>query len=311
MKRARIYLIFLIIPLSIPNIIPVFACTIFTDSQGDQVLFAGNEDQSPNESYLLVDTEGTIGVVYLATPWQELPLIPQMGMNEQGLCYDSNWIPNEALNSGTDFTRYEEWPVPHLMRECSTVEEVLAKAFDYNWGSSISYQMHFADANGDAAVIHPGSEGELTYTRKPSGDGYLVSTNFNLEMLKSGDYNCERYTTANDMLNAGHELTVDFMVSILDATHAEGRVSTIFSAVFDPTRDTIYLYYNHRFDSPIILSVEEQVASGARQLTLEELFEDLPSQGLIPQQMVTLMALLGIVLIGFFIYHRQRQILIT
>jgi hypothetical protein len=270
-------------------------------------MFAGNEDQSPNESYLLVDTEGPIGVLYFATPWQEHPLIPQMGMNEQGLCYDTNWIPNEALNSGTDFTIYEEWPVPPLMRECSTVEEVLARVFDYNWGSSISYQMHFADATGDAAVIHPGSDGELTYTRKPSGVGHLVSTNFNLERLKTGNYNCERYSTANNMLMAEHELSVDFMVSILDATHAEGQVSTIFSAVFDPTEDTIYLYYNHRFDSPITLSVEEQVAEGARQVPIEELFEDIPTQGLMLEQFVPFV-LLGIVLIGLFIYHRQRNV---
>ena len=269
------------------------------------MFFAGNEDQSPNESYLLVDTEGPIGVVYFATPWQEHPLIPQMGMNEHGLCYDTNWIPSEELDMGADFTTYDDWPVPHLMRECSTVEEVIARAFDYNWGSSISYQMHFADATGHASVIHPGSDGQLTYTRKPSGDGYLVSTNFNLERLKIGNYHCERYDTANDMLQAEHELTVEFMASILDATHAEGQVSTIFSAVFDPT-GTIYLYINHRFDSPITLSVEEQVALGARQVPIEELFDDLPAQWNLDQ--LAPVALLGLVLAGLFIYHRQRNV---
>ena len=187
MGRSRSLLLILFLVLFLSNIYPIYACTIFTDSQGDQVFFAGNEDQSPNESYLLVDTEGPIGVVYFATPWQEHPLIPQMGMNEHGLCYDSNWIPNESLNSDTDFTRYEDWPVPHLMRECSTVDEVLSQALGYNWGSSISYQMHFADATGDAAVIHPGADGEMTFTRKPDGDGHLVSTNFNLERLKTPD----------------------------------------------------------------------------------------------------------------------------
>ena len=304
MRHSRGFILFLIIFQLTSSSIIASACTIFTDSQGDQVFFAGNEDQSPTESYLLVDTEGPIGVVYFATPWQEHPMIPQMGMNEQGLCYDTNWIPNETLNYGTDFTTYEDWPVPHLMRECSTVEEVLARALETNWGSSISYQMHFADATGDAAVIHPGSDGELTYTRKASGDGYLVSTNFNLERLKSSDYHCERYDTANDMLQAEHELTIEFMASILDATHAEGQVSTIFSAVFDPT-GTIYLYINHRFDSPLTLSVEEQVAGGARQVPLEELFEELPAQWN-PDQLAPF-ALLGIVLAGLFIYHRQRN----
>jgi len=108
MRRSKGFILFLII-LQLTSIsIIASACTIFTDSQGDRVLFAGNEDQSPTESYLLVDTQGPIGVLYLATPWLEHPLIPQMGMNEEGLCYDTNWIPNEALNSGTDFTTYED-----------------------------------------------------------------------------------------------------------------------------------------------------------------------------------------------------------
>jgi hypothetical protein len=107
------------------------------------------------------------------------------------------------------------------------------------------------------------------------------------------------------MLMAEHQLSVDFMTSILDATHAEGQVSTIFSAVFDPTEDTIYLYYNHSFNTPLTLSVEEQVAQGARQVPIEELFEDIPIHGVILEQIAPI-ALLGIVLIGLFIYHRQR-----
>jgi hypothetical protein len=280
------------------------ACTIFTDAQGDNVLFAGNEDQSPNESYLLVDTEGPIGVVYLATPWQELPLIPQMGMNMHGLCYDTNWIPSEALNMGPDFTTLDDWPVPHLMRECSTVEEVLDRIFEYNWGSSISYQMHFADASGDAVVIHPGADGVLTYTRKQTGDGYLVSTNFNLERLKTGDYHCERYSTATSMLSAEHTLSVDFMASILDATHADGQVSTIFSSVFDPMMGEIHLYYNHRFDQPLILDMQEELSGGAKQVPLDELFEDTESSGLLEYDAPVVF--LVIVLAGLLIYHRRR-----
>jgi hypothetical protein len=165
--------------------------------------------------------------------------------------------------------------------------------------------MHFADATGDAAVIHPGSNGELTYTRKINGDGHLVSTNFNLERLKTGDYQCERYSTANDMLNTEHGLSPEFMTSILDATHAEGQVSTIFSAVFDPKQDTIYLYINHRFNSPLVLSVEEQIATGSKQVPIDELFQNLPPQGLTPEQIAKIV-LLGIISIGLITYLRQR-----
>jgi hypothetical protein len=286
------------------NISQAYACTIFTDTQGELVLFAGNEDQNQNESYLMVDTDGPFNVVYFGTPWAGLPLIPQMGMNEQGLCYDANWIPSEELN-GVDFTLYDEWPVPHLMRECSTVDEVLDMVSEYNWGASIDYQMHFADATGDAAVIHPGPDCEMTYTRKSNGDGYLVSTNFNIERLKTGSYSCERYSTAVDMLMAEHTLSVEFMASVLDATHMEGSVSTIFSGIFDPTTGTIYLYYNHRFHEPIVLDVDEVVAEGARQLPLS----DIVSTGLSQTAFLELapFILLGLVMIGLLIYHKTRR----
>lgn len=295
--------VFLIIMLIAASVSHVYACTIFTDAQGDNVLFAGNEDQSPNESYLLVDTEGPIGVVYFATPWQELPLIPQMGMNEQGLCYDTNWIPSEALSMGPDFTTLDDWPVPHIMRECSTVKEVLDRVFEYNWGSSISYQMHFADATGDAVVIHP-ANGVLSYTRKPSGDGYLVSTNFNLERLKTGDYQCERFSTATSMLSADHMLSVEFMASILDATHAEGQVSTIFSAVFDPTEGAIHLYYNHHFNEPLTLDVQETLEGGARQVPIADLFGPVSQTPILMQAAPALAVIL--VAVGSLIYYRKR-----
>ena len=86
--------VFLFIPLLIVS--KTIACTIFTASNGETVMFGGNEDQQPNSSFLLVDNIGTFGVVYFATPMKEYPLFMQMGINEMGLCYDTNWIPKVA-----------------------------------------------------------------------------------------------------------------------------------------------------------------------------------------------------------------------
>ena len=114
--------------------------------------------------------------------------------------------------------------------------------------------------------------------RKQRGDGYLISTNFNLERLKIGNYDCERFSTANEMLFAEHELSVEFITSILDATHAEGQVSTLFSAVFNPREGNIHLYFNHKFNKPLILDVKETVSGGTKQVPIEELFEDIAPQ---------------------------------
>ena len=274
--------IFLFIPLLIVS--KTIACTIFTVSNGETVMFGGNEDQTPNSSFLVVDNSGTFGVVYFATPWKEMPLVMQMGINEMGLCYDANWIPKEKLNPHPERKSQNEWAVTQLMREASTVEEVISKIFTYNWGNSISYQIHFADKSGDAAVIHPGLDGELTYTRKSKGNGYLISTNFNLAKLDKGNwsssYSSDRYKTADKMLStigAQNDLTVEFIATVLRATHQRyGRLKTLYSAVYDLQKLRINLYYDRQFDSPYMLDVKKELAKTTfhRKVSLKDLISN-------------------------------------
>lgn len=281
MKITVRLFVFLFIPLLIVS--KTIACTIFTASNGETVMFGGNEDQTPNSSFLVVDNGGTFGVVYFATPWKEIPLVMQMGINEKGLCYDANWIPKEKLNPHPERKSQNEWAVTQLMRGASTVEEVLSKIFTYNWGGSIDYQIHFADKSGDAAVIHPGTNGELTYTRKSKGNGYLISTNFNLAKLDkgnwSGSYSSDRYKTADKMLSkidSHNNLTVELMASVLNATHQNSDSKTLYSVVYDLQNLGIYLYYDRRFESPYILNVKEELAKTTfrRKVSLTDLISN-------------------------------------
>jgi hypothetical protein len=262
------------------------ACTIFAAKQGETVLFAGNNDQRPNDAYLIVDTSGSYGVVYIGTSWASWGrwlMIEMTGINERGLSY---------------------------------VEEVLEVSFTLDWGVSIDYQVHFADATGDAAVIHPGPDGELTYTRKPDGDGHLVSTNFNLASLETGDYSCWRYDTATRMLSeleTGEALTVEFMASVLDATHQEGDISTIYSTVYDLRECTLYLYYEHRFDEPVILDVAAELERGDRQVHINELLQ--AGQGapdetivsrLLAEPLAAILALGALFAIVYYVYQAGK-----
>jgi len=292
-----------VISLALP---PASACTIFTASKGDTVFFAGNEDQRPNEAYLFVDTSGSYGVVYIGTSWANWDMVMQTGINERGLSFDSNWIPLEALNPHPERGTPGEWVVTHILKECSTVEEALDTAFMFDWGESMEYQVHFADATGDAAVIHPGADGEIAYTRKSEGDGYLVSTNFNLVRLETGDYSCRRYDTASEMLSGlglGEDFTVEFAASVLDATHQEGGVSTIYSTVYDLSGGIAYLYYDHRFDEPVVLDVAAELERGDRQVNIDELLpggqETLVAR-LLAQPLVVMVVLGSFVLAGFY-----------
>ena len=76
---------------TVSNQAPEF-CTILTASHGDKVLFGNNEDWiNPNTYYWTVPrTNDTFGVVYLGFDifW------PQGGINEKGLAFDVNALPN-------------------------------------------------------------------------------------------------------------------------------------------------------------------------------------------------------------------------
>ena len=243
------------------------ACTIFTAVKGKAVLLAGNEDQTSNNSYLVVDPTGKYGVVFFATPTADSPLVMQIGINEKGLSYDINAIPTEKLNHIPNSIQQKEWMLPALMREVDSVNELLEKFFTYDWGTSIAYQIHIADRFGDAAVIHPGQNGKLSYTRIDKNKGYLVSENFNVRDTSFNQFFPGRYKTADNELKklpSEQALTQEFMVSILEKTHQEkgwiDPARSIFSVVFNLNSLDIIFFYESKFDKPYLLNVRSELA---------------------------------------------------
>jgi len=296
MKLILKLIIFTFSLILVLNLSSTIACTIISASNGKTVLFGGNEDQSPNSSFLVVDNSGTLGVIYFATPWQNLPLVMQMGINEMGLSYDTNWIPKEKLIPHPERNAQYEWAILTLMKESATVEEVLSKIFTYRWGNSISYQIHFADKSGDAVVIYPGVDGELTYSKKTKGNNCLITTNFNqarrekvswsfLDFVYSSLFD-GTYETADKMLSkVGNEnnLTVEYITSVLNATHRDWffdtrfSIKTIYSAVYDLNNLQIYLYFNRQFDKPFVLDVKKELAKTElyKEVSLKELVSNM------------------------------------
>jgi tetratricopeptide (TPR) repeat protein len=250
------------------------SCTIFTASFGNTVLFGNNEDYINPSTYYWVSpsTAYSYGGVYFGFD----DLVPQGGINEKGLSFDYNGLQEAALNSHPGLPPLRGNPGFVILRECTTVEEAIAMAKRYTWGTSMRYQMHLADATGDAVVISAGLDGELAFERKEKGDGFLVSTNFNLAHYPKDRRRglCTRYDTAVAMLEMiEDDVTVEYAASILDAVHAEGAsVNTLYSNVFDLKKGIIYLYYWHQFDEVITLSVREELAKNTSPTQIKDLF---------------------------------------
>lgn len=255
------------------------SCTIFTAFYGEKVLFGNNEDYRNPKTYYWVEpgSEGNYGAVYLGFENYSL----QGGINEKGLSFDANALPAADLNPHPEFPDPpSEWVVVTIMKKAATVKEAINIAGLYqrgNWGIPLKYQIILADAKGDAVIISAGTDGELAFTRKKQGDGYLVSTNFNRANPDNAySYPCWRYDKAVEMLekiNDENDLTVDYFKSILDTVHVEGASSnTLYSNIFDLRNGIIYLYHWHQYDEVAKLNVAEQLTRGKLCVRISDLF---------------------------------------
>jgi choloylglycine hydrolase len=251
-------------------------CSVFTIAKGDQVFFGGNDDYIHPDSYYWVDPQG-YGAIWIGTPDNV-----QQGVNSKGLAYDASGLPRVDVNPHLERTPvsggYSSYPI-QILRENATVEEVITWVSTHQWHSYMHDQLHFADATGDAVVISAGADGELVFTRKPQGDGHLVSTNFNVANPSNGDYPCWRYETAQELLGGlvsqGDELTAKDAADVLEAAHVEGGTSwTIESMVADLPNRMVYLYYFHQFNEPVVLNVAEEIANERAGGALSKLFPE-------------------------------------
>jgi predicted choloylglycine hydrolase len=251
------------------------SCTIITASQGDIALFANNEDYiSPDTIYWTrPGSDQTYGAIYLG--FDDF-IQPQGGINEMGLAYDINGLPAMALNPHPELPSAPVKIGEYMLERAATVDEAIELLSGLSWGQSLRGQIHIADATGAAAVMSAGPDGELAFTRKDQGDGYLVSTNFNLAYPQNGTEFCWRYDTATRMLDRIFKrsiLDVEQLRMILDAVHVEGPASnTVYSNIFDLRQGVIYLYHWHQFDEAVVLDVEESLTQGASSGRIRSLF---------------------------------------
>jgi hypothetical protein len=258
------------------------SCTIFCISHDGAVFFGNNEDWiNPNTYYWVKpSTDSTYGVLYFGYD----DFGPQGGINEKGLAFDGNALPYIKINTHPEKRKATEAIVNNIiMQKCASVEEAIEMARSYDWGylysDKFAGQYLLADSTGDAAVIGFNRNGELAVTRKNKGNGYLVSTNFNRAFPENRYYSypCNRYATTSNLLekinNHEEDLTLDYLSSVLNAVHEEGRrINTLYSNIFDLRNKIVYFYYWHNFDYTCELNVAEVISNVQKPKRIKDLF---------------------------------------
>lgn len=253
-------------------------CTVITFSKDSIVFFGGNDDYINPDSYFWVEKSDSsgYGVVWIGTPDN-----PQQGINEKGLAYDSNGLPKYEVNPHTERIpvtgRYYHNYIIQIMHECSTVKEVIDWVNSHQRFPYMHDQLHFADKSGDAVIVSAGKDGEMVFTRKATGNGFLVSTNFNVANPSNGfGYPCFRFDTANVILGQliDREDPVNYkdITNVMDAVHQEASSWTISTLVADLVNGVIYLYLFYQYDNPVILNVKDELSNPRDAGPLSRLF---------------------------------------
>ncbi len=256
-------------------------CTIATLTINNKIFFCNNEDyKRPEDGTFILfvppqeipakwnspDRSGTVniyGFSLVGSIFDE-NLCTQGGINSEGLSYDINGLPpvplknNEGKSWDCTFNFYD------ILWTCKTVNDVI------NWFKTrkfpfdrFSYQIHFADATGDAVVISLNGDGKMVFTRK-GVKKYLVSTNFNVVNTESGYYPCKRYDAAIEIcerLVERNDVTLADCEALLDATHIEykNEVGTLYSNIFDLKEKKIYLYHIGNFARRVVFNLSEEL----------------------------------------------------
>jgi len=255
-------------------------CSVITISKDGSVFFSGNDDYINPDQYYWVEPgdSSKYGVIWIGTPDN-----PQQGVNEKGLAYDSNGLPRFEVNPHTERIpvtgEYYHNYLMQIMHECSTVTEVIEWANKHQRFPYMHDQMHFADKTGDAVIISAGNDGEMVFTRKTPGDGFLVSTNFNVaNPANAYTYPCWRYDKANEMLgqliNREGSLNFKDITYVMDAVHQESASWTIETLVADLVNGVIYLYYFYQYDNPVIINVKDELTNPREAGPLSKLFPE-------------------------------------
>jgi hypothetical protein len=238
----------------------IYACTVISYALNGEVYAAANEDDYMGFARIWFNpkTAERYGSVCFGLP----DLQAQAAMNEYGLFYDftaqnidpAKYSPKNLYQGDLFF---------EILGKCKTVKEALVFLEKYDY--AISSQVLIADALGNSMIINAGI--------KLSKSGhYQINTNFDISNLKAKNYVCRRYDIAEASLREAKTINVPFLRDILNRTRQEGKLSTIYSNIYDLKRKIITVYNFHDFEHPYVIDLKKELAKGYRLEKLSNYF---------------------------------------
>ncbi|OFX86015.1 MAG: hypothetical protein A2W99_16585 [Bacteroidetes bacterium GWF2_33_16] len=259
MKNCRILIITGLIILS-ENLL---ACTAFYYAKGEKVIIGNNEDWNNPFSmiWFVPANEKEYGRVYFG--FKEGGF--QGAINDQGLWFDGFALKYKPSESSSNKDVYNGNIIEKVLKEYSTVDEVINEFKKYNLQFLSSSMFIFGDRFGNSAIIEQDS------IIKRTGH-YQISTNFRQSELKEDSITDKRYNYAREIIRKNDQVTVDIARNILSTTHQEGKYPTQYSYICDLNEGKIYLYHFHNFENVVVFNLKEELKKGKHSYEIQSLF---------------------------------------
>jgi hypothetical protein len=257
----------------------IWPCTIVSGTGANGVVWAGNNEDEyfDFETYLnvLPPDKGKFGAIFFS--YDGPANFPQGGMNEKGLFFDLNAIPHVPRADYRDYGKRKTFPggdtalLLHMLRTCSTVNDVLALLDRYRFDDLFDEQLHLADRTGALAVVTAQS------VVRPEHQTFQVSTNFNLATERDAPegQSCWRFPIANRILGS-QGVSMESIRSTLDATQQPRVTSTIYSNIMNLNTREMYLYYAGDFENARHYTWAELMELTPKSILMRELFPNAP-----------------------------------
>lgn len=261
------------------------ACTVFSDSDGDQVLAGRNWDM----------TEAYLGVPVM---W----VVPAQGSAHGRICFGRHDDCEDGMNdqglfvavaasppNGSFKSRQEPVSCPRaldqLLAHCATVDEAITwwekhpnpiincdvnrkeflgiKSAYKNTG--VGGHILVADKHGDSVVCE-WEKGRLKVVHQV-GHHQLI-TNFLLSKPDSTDPSYPRFVAGTKFLDAAGRTSIDTCVEALKTTYTS---LTRYSVVYDLANKDAHVYWNGHFEKDVTFHLSEELRKGAHEARLDAL----------------------------------------
>jgi len=238
------------------------ACTVFTMTDGERILFCNNEDFSNPKTriWFIPETSDRHGCEFVGFDdgWG------QGGLNDKGLAF--GWVAGfkERWEHRPELQIVRGNPCQRMLESCDSVETAVA-FFERHWEESFSYgQLLVADRTGKSALLRAkDGKFDAPIVNRSQGIGHRFGL---------------RGNEASGMLAKISTPTLADAVRLLNATRQEGVNATKYSVVYDLKTCDINLYRFPEQTEPVRFKLSRELKKGPHYFDIPELYKQLTQE---------------------------------